>query len=94
MTNETVPIVERRASFAPLGSLTGRIRYRQSMFGKLILQVEFHDSSWLGHSVHRFLDWRDATVSDIYAGAYYGNMPSEIVRDAKWPNAQANEVSA
>jgi hypothetical protein len=77
--------MDERQAFAAIGSLTGRTRYRQNWRGKLILQVEFNDSSWLGHSVHRFRAWRDATLSDIYTGAYYGNMPSEIVREHSWP---------
>lgn len=82
-------------TFEPIGSLTGRTRYRQNWRGKLILQVEFNDSAWLGHSVHRFHAWRDARLSDIYAGAYYGNMPCELVRDRKWPSTPVpHETSA
>jgi hypothetical protein len=74
------------ATFEPLGSLTGRVRYRSNWRGKLILQVEFHDISYVGY-VRRFTNWRDAKLSDISGD---GSMPSIIVRDKLWPFTKAD----
>jgi len=51
--------------------LTGNIRYRNSLFGKLILQVEYklnHCDDVYGSGYfdeYETVHWRDATVKDI-----------------------------
>ena len=41
---------------------TGKIRFRKSMFGKLILQVEEHNTILSYKETH---SWRDAKVTDL-----------------------------
>lgn len=57
----SVPSAKR---IPPLGSLTGKARARPNWRGKLILQVEYNDSAWLG-GVFRFTRWRDAKPDDL-----------------------------
>lgn len=49
--------------------LTGRFRYRQGWFGKLILQVQetgqYFDSYSGGTFSPRFTGWRDARIEDL-----------------------------
>jgi hypothetical protein len=58
------PSVPNAKPNVPLGSLTGNCRVRPNWRGKMILQVEYNDSCWIG-MVHRFTRWRDATASDL-----------------------------
>jgi hypothetical protein len=59
------------------GALTGAIRFRQTWRGKMIAQVEFHDSFWLG-GVVRFKNWRDMKLSDLKTGSLYGHTGTTV----------------
>jgi hypothetical protein len=50
-----------------LARRTGRYRFRTSLRGKLILQVEWsqYESGSYGYSVDRVLIWKDAKLTDI-----------------------------
>jgi hypothetical protein len=47
--------------------LTGKVRFRQGWRGRLVLQVETHDSMWLGF-LHQCRAFRDARVDDFLPG--------------------------
>ncbi|WP_062120335.1 hypothetical protein [Aureimonas sp. AU40] len=52
-----------------MGEITGKRRYRTQRrwfrSDMLVLQVEFHDVSYIGRSIEPCLSWRDARVEDL-----------------------------
>lgn len=49
------------------GCLTGNVRFRRSLFGRLILQVEYQWSGMAAgsHNVRDHVSWRDADYVDL-----------------------------
>lgn len=56
-----------------MSKLTGRVRYRTTWRGKLILQVEESlSTARYPDDTHEYKDWRDATVSDMVVATVIG----------------------
>lgn len=45
--------------------LTGKFRFRTNWFGKLILQIEYTYTDYVGDSSTQRTNWRDAKVEDL-----------------------------
>ncbi len=72
MTKEATEAVEMKAAIprSPrpvVSNFTGRTRFRTNQRGKLILQVEFKQTEWIGEVIH-VRKWRDANVQDLLSG--------------------------
>lgn len=62
-----------------MSMLTGRTEHRRSLFGKMILQVEFWAWSYrrVGHQLGYLRFWRDADYQDVLALARGDVQPEE-----------------
>lgn len=60
--------------------LTGKVRYRTTWRGKLILQVEESlSTSRYPDDIHEYTAWRDATVSDMIVTTVIGMNHTELI---------------